>query len=62
MMPHMTITESRSDNAADEVMLAEMRSRAPQGTFSMSEIAYAVPDGRFHFEVNWRLPVGGNQG
>jgi 2'-5' RNA ligase len=56
-VPHMTITESRSDKAADEVMLAEVRSQAPQGTFLMGHIAYVLPDGQFHFEMNRRLEL-----
>lgn len=60
-VPHMTITESRSGNVVDEVMLAEVRSQAPQGTFLMGEIAYAVPDERFHFEIGKRLLVGSNR-
>ena len=61
-IPHMTITESRSGKMTDELMLAEVRSQAPLGTFLMAGIACAVPDGRFHFEVIRRLPLDGNQG
>ena len=61
-VPHMTITESRSRKAADKLMLAEVRSQAPQGAFLMNEIAYAVPDERFHFEIGRRLVVGSDRG
>lgn len=54
-VPHMTISESRSDKAADEVMLAEVRSRAPQGKFLLSEITHVLPDRQFHFAIQRSL-------
>lgn len=60
-VPHMTITEGRSGNVVDELMLGEVRSQAPQGTFLMGEIVCVAPDDRFHFEVVRRLSLGFGQ-
>lgn len=55
-VPHMTIAEGQSgDRVVDKMMLVEVRSQAPQGTFSLSEIVYVAPDKHFHFEINRRL-------
>ena len=56
-IPHMTIAEGRSDTSVDEQMLAEVRSKAPSGTFVLDEIIYTVPDSHFRFEVSKRLPL-----
>ena len=59
-VPHMTIAEGRSDRTVNEVMLAEVRSQAPQGTFLMSEIVCVAPDDHFHFEIGKRLAMSSN--
>lgn len=58
-VPHMTIAEGRSDKAVDELMLAEVRSLAPQGAFLLSEVVCVTPDERFHFGINKRLRLVG---
>lgn len=61
-VPHMTIAEGRSsDREVDKLMLAEVRARAPSGTFLLDEIVYSAPDERFHFEINKRLMLGSAQ-
>lgn len=57
-VPHMTITEGRSQRPVDEQALAEIRAQAPSGTFLLSEIAHVVPDKHFHLESKKRLRLG----
>ena len=58
-LPHMTISESQSNNVADEAMLAEVRSQAPQGAFMMNEVVCVTPDRHFHFEISKSLVLAG---
>lgn len=54
-VPHMTISEGRSDNVVNELMLSQIRPQAPQGNFLLKEIAHVVPDEKFHFAIQKRL-------
>jgi 2'-5' RNA ligase len=56
-VPHMTIAEGRSGPDVDELMLAEIRSQAPRGTFLLTEIVHVAPDKNFHFEIKKRLKL-----
>jgi 2'-5' RNA ligase len=57
-VPHMTITEGRSQRPMDKQLLAEIQTRAPSGTFLLSEIAHVVPDKHFQFETKKSLRLG----
>jgi 2'-5' RNA ligase len=56
-IPHMTITEGRSDRKVDESLLAELRDRSTEGSFLCTEVAYIIPDSRFHFAVRRTLAL-----
>jgi 2'-5' RNA ligase len=60
-VPHMTIAEGLSERPVDELMLAEIRPQAPQGTFLLGEVVCVVPDVSFHFEIGARLPLAKNR-
>ncbi len=54
-VPHMTITEGYSVRTVFELMLVRVRSRAQQGSFLLSDVAFVAPDRQFHFEVRRRF-------
>jgi hypothetical protein len=53
----MTITEGRSGPKVGEELLAELRNRSVEGSFSCSEVAYIIPDARFRFAVRRTLKL-----
>jgi 2'-5' RNA ligase len=57
-VPHMTVMEGALDPEGTARLAEELRGAAPAGSFVCREIAWIVPDERFHFSTARTLLLG----